>query len=135
MEIVDWYFRVHKLENGYVLAQTDKQPVKGKYVPDMEGLIREFALTVGGEDAVPLTPVSAEEAGLLEEPILPFGGWGQQGGTTEWYQRERAGIASQPVGSFTSDCNAHGADSAITNTGAIAVSVQPRPGADNEEKE
>lgn len=67
---------ITRLANGYVFHNmyTNKIPNIGKFLPDMEALIREFALVVGGEDAVPVNMLSAEEAGLLNEPDLFISG-------------------------------------------------------------
>jgi hypothetical protein len=62
--------RVRRLENGFTF---NKEGWKAKYVPDIPAILREVALSIGGPEAVPVTPVSAEEAGLLnpDEPVFP----------------------------------------------------------------
>jgi hypothetical protein len=54
-------FKVSKLTNGYTMTGINQEIT---YYPDIEALIRAFAFTIGGEDAVPVPIVSAEEAGL-----------------------------------------------------------------------
>lgn len=68
----EFHFTVFRVTNGYVIDPDSQYrdgtyDGKAKYVPDIDGILREVALAIGGEDAVPVMPVSAEEAGLVDE--------------------------------------------------------------------
>lgn len=59
----DMNFRVRKLTNGYTVSGVGWEAT---YFPDIPSILRHIAYAIGGEDAVPLDPVSPAEAGLFD---------------------------------------------------------------------
>lgn len=57
-----------QIDNGYLVSGVGWHQ---KYVPDLEALELELRKVLYGND-VPLAPVDAAEAGLLEEPVFSF---------------------------------------------------------------
>jgi hypothetical protein len=65
----NYMFRVCRLQNGYTFHKT-ASPCDNSFDPvycsDIPEILKEVARAIGGEDAVPIDPVSPEEAGLFD---------------------------------------------------------------------
>lgn len=129
-------FNVYRVSNGFVfLDSTDPteptyNPDRAKYVPDIDGILREVARAIGGEDAVPIMPVSAVEAGLIDENQLDLGlGIGGSGGATT------NSIAGTAYG-YVATSAVYEGNNDLANTGSVSVEAgNGEPGADKETPE
>lgn len=67
-------FHVERLSNGYTVFPGLSIHRQATFCSDIPAILAYIARAIGGEDAVPIMPVSPEEAGLIDDSQidLPF---------------------------------------------------------------
>ena len=67
-------FHVERLTNGYTVFPGLSIHLQATFCPDIPAILAYIARAIGGEDAVPVMPVSPTEAGLIDDSQidLPF---------------------------------------------------------------